>query len=97
MQTLTPGMINRFLWNLKEREVELRSLCLYQDGNMLLKKAYAPFSEDSLHPVYSVSKSFLSVLIGWLLEEKKLKLLDLIFSGVPVLCGKPCFLDCYNP
>lgn len=94
MQTLTPGMINRFLWNLKEREVELRSLCLYQDGNMLLKKAYAPFSEDSLHPVYSVSKSFLSVLIGWLLEEKKLKLSDpwiLYFPEYQSYAGSPAF------
>ncbi len=83
MRKITAEMSNRFLWNLREQQVELHSLCLYQDGEMLLKKAYAPFSEGSLHPVYSVSKSFLSVLIGWLVEEGKLKLSDAWLSYFP--------------
>lgn len=83
MQKVTAGMIDRFLWNLRERDVELHAVCLYQDGEMLLKKAYAPFSPDGLHPVYSVSKSFLSVLIGWLAEEGKLRLTDPWISYFP--------------
>lgn len=83
MQKLTKQIINCFLWNLRERNVEVRSVYLYQDGEVLLMQTYSPFQKDGLHPVYSISKSFLAAAIGWLIEEGKIRLEDTWISYFP--------------
>ena len=62
----------RMLANLEERGIEIRELTLIQGGERLLHRVWEPFREGDLHPVYSVTKSFLSVLIGWLIKEGRL-------------------------
>jgi CubicO group peptidase (beta-lactamase class C family) len=71
MEIFTQERIDQFLTLLKTNSVEIHAITIYQDGKLLLDQAYAPFEKTALHPLYSVSKSFLSIAVGYLVEEKK--------------------------
>ncbi|MCH3948182.1 MAG: beta-lactamase family protein [Olsenella sp.] len=54
---------------LRKREVEVRSLVVRQDGDVVFSHATAPFPLDHVHPLYSVTKSFTSCAVGMLVEQ----------------------------
>ena len=66
--------LNRFLVNLQSDNVECHAISVYQDGRNVLNKAFHPFRTKSLHPLYSVTKSFTSIAFGFMQEEKHLNL-----------------------
>jgi CubicO group peptidase (beta-lactamase class C family) len=69
MNKMTDTRIRRFLQGMNDDHQELRAAALYQDGRVLLNEAYEPYSRKSLHPVYSVTKSLVSIAIGFLVED----------------------------
>lgn len=83
MQIINSQTINRFLAILKERKVENHALSISQDGVVLLEKAFEPYTVKMIHPVYSVTKSFTSIAIGFLEQEGLLKLEDKWLSFFP--------------
>lgn len=75
------------LWlSLKECEFPVHSL-LADKGGTLLKEAYqAPYGKNDLHRMFSITKSFCSLTVGFLYEEGRLSLEDRITDYFPEYC-----------
>lgn len=62
-----------------EHNVDIHSVMVISDNKILLEKYYQGqdsihYSADTLHPMYSITKSFVSIAIGLLCKENKLAL-----------------------
>lgn len=76
------GVIN-FLKDLETAEIPMHSLILMRHGRICGETYYAPYKKDTLHRMFSQCKSMVSVGIGILESEGKLKLSDKIVSYFP--------------
>lgn len=83
MIELTEQRINQFLNNLKEKHIECHSIVIIQNGKTILEKSFYPYQNNIIHPVYSVSKSFTSIAIGQLIEQKQVDLNDTWITYFP--------------
>lgn len=72
--------IIRFIDELKKEHVNMHSFILYRRNSIIAEAYYAPYTRDTLHRVFSVTKSFTSVAIGILADEKKIDLDDKIID-----------------
>ena len=68
--------------------VEVRSVVVRQDGEVVFEHAAAPFALEHVHPLYSVTKSFTSVAVGMLVNEGRLSLADRWISYFPEYEGE---------
>lgn len=87
MEVLTQERIDQFLHLLRQSGVEVHAITIYQQGKCLLNRAFAPFETTALHPLYSVSKSFLSAAVGYLVED------GLVSLSAPWLTYCPEYAD----
>ena len=71
------------------RGISLHSLLVERDGELLIEAYAPPWGRDSLHRMYSVTKSVVSLAVGKLLEDGKLRLSDHITSYFPELLPDP--------
>lgn len=83
MITISQATIQHFLEILKSKNIECHALSISQNHHILLEKSFSPYTLDSLHPVYSVTKSFTSMAIGFLEEEGKININDSWLSYFP--------------
>ncbi|MFR7591012.1 MAG: serine hydrolase domain-containing protein [Longibaculum sp.] len=83
MQIIKKETISYFLNLLEKRHIECHALSICQNGHVLLEKAFSPYTLESLHPVYSVTKSFTSMAIGFLEAEGKLNIENSWISYFP--------------
>lgn len=65
-----------FIEHIKAHGVELHSFWMQQGEKCIAEGYYAPFHQAFQHRMYSVSKSFTSLAIGFLIEEGRLSLKD---------------------
>ena len=77
------GCISDFVERLKVHEVPLHSLLIMHHDKLITEGYYAPCTEDTLHRMFSISKSFTSIAIGLLAEDGKLSLDDPIVNYFP--------------
>ena len=79
--------ITEELWlSLKKCEFPVHSF-LAEKGGKLLKEAYeAPYGKDDFHRMFSITKSFCSLAVGFLYEENRLSLEDRITDYFPEYC-----------
>ena len=77
------GCINDFIERLRSHEVPLHSLLIMHRDRLITEGYYAPCTEDTLHRMFSVSKSFTSIAIGLLVDDGKLALDDPIVNYFP--------------
>lgn len=70
--------VEGFLAAVNRAGVCLHGFVLTCDGKKIAERYYEPFRADTLHRMYSVTKSFTSLAIGLLAEEGRLKLDDRI-------------------
>ncbi len=75
--------ILRFLNRLEAREIPMHSIHILHKDRLAAEGYYAPCQADTLHRMFSVSKSFTSIAIGLLAEEGKLSLSDRIVEYFP--------------
>ena len=75
--------VDKFLKDLEEAEIDLHSMALIYDGEVADERYFGPFQKDTLQRMYSVSKSFVSMAIGFLCQEGKLSLSDPILTYFP--------------
>ena len=75
--------IARFLSDLQRHEINMHSLMLLRGNDVFYERGWAPFSPDTPHRMYSITKTFTAVAIGFLLEEGKLSLDDPIIGYFP--------------
>ncbi len=73
----------KFIKTLENNRLHTHSLLLTRGDKIFCEKYYAPFDENFKHRMYSVSKSFVSVAIGLLIEDGKLSLEDKFISFFP--------------
>lgn len=78
----TEAIVN-FVNQLKENEVNLHGFLMIKGGNILAEGFCPPFQRDYIHRMYSITKSFVSLAIGCLIEEGKLRLDDHICDYFP--------------
>ena len=64
---------------------ETHSFMLIRHGKLLAEGYFAPYEKDVEHTLFSVSKSFASIAIGFLVEEGKIKTDDYVYTYFPEL------------
>ncbi len=77
------GCIVNFLTRLDRYGIPMHSVLLCRHGKLAAEGYYAPYRADTLHRMFSISKSFTSIAIGLLADEGKLSLDDCIVNYFP--------------
>lgn len=84
-QTVSPESLGissrailRFLDQIRQQRVCLHGFILARNSQIAAEGYWAPFTENRMHRMYSVSKSFVSLAIGLLIDQNKLHLDDLV-------------------
>lgn len=75
--------ITNFILRLQKQKVPMHSILVYRHDCLVTEGYYAPYQSDTLHRMFSISKSFTSIAIGLLADEGKLSLDDPIISYFP--------------
>lgn len=75
--------IANFIHRLKCKQVPMHSLLLMRKDRLIAEGYYAPYDANTLHRMFSISKSFTSIAVGLLAEEGKLSLDDTIVNFFP--------------
>ncbi len=89
-QTATPesrgipsGAIARYVEALNEQRLCLHSLMVIRGGAIVFDGQYSPMTSHQKHRLYSCSKSFVSMAVGLLEQEGKLRLDDRVADFFP--------------
>ncbi|MEZ4901033.1 MAG: serine hydrolase [Spirosomataceae bacterium] len=76
------GIVN-FLDAIAQSNHEFHSLMIVRHGKVVAEGWWSPYGANIKHTLYSMSKSFTSTAIGFLVAEKKLKVSDKVVSFFP--------------
>jgi len=77
------GAIARFLDVLEESRLCMHSVVILRGGDAVAEGYWKPFDAARKHRMYSVSKSFVSLAVGLMIDEGKLALEDRIVDFFP--------------
>ena len=80
--------IINFIHRLQSKQVPMHSLLLLHQHKLIAEGYYAPYAADTLHRMFSISKSFTSIAIGLLEAEGRLSLSDKICDYFPEYVSK---------
>lgn len=72
-----------YVLTLEESRLATHNILMMRHGKVIYEAYWEPFHKDFLHRMYSVSKCFVSLAIGFLLQEGKLSLDDTISKYFP--------------
>lgn len=72
--------ILNFLERVDRQQTNMHGFLLLRKGQIAAEGYWAPYSKNSIHRMYSVSKSFVSLAIGLMIDEGKVKLEDQVFK-----------------
>lgn len=75
--------VAKFIRKLEERGLYTHGILLMRGNNIFAEGYWAPFTKDTIHRMYSQTKSFAGIAIGLLEEEGKLRLDDTLASYFP--------------
>ena len=75
--------ITKFVEHLEGRKICLHSFMLMRRGEIAAEGYYPPFGPDTLHRMYSQSKTFVAMAIGMQIDEGKLGLNDKVADFFP--------------
>lgn len=84
---VAPAWIENFLDRLEEEHVSMHSFLLMRKGKLIYENYYAPYGPKVLHRMFSVTKSIVSLCIGILQSEGRLRLSDRIVDYFPEFAG----------
>lgn len=77
---IEPKNIINFIKELDEKRINMHSFLLLKDDTIVSEAYYAPYNRDTLHRMFSITKSFTSIAIGLLESEGKINLDDRIVT-----------------
>ncbi|RKM62047.1 class A beta-lactamase-related serine hydrolase [Butyrivibrio sp. CB08] len=80
---IEPAKIKKILETLDKKNIPMHSLLIMKDDKLVFEKYYAPYKRDTLHRMFSISKSFSAVAIALLSMEGKISLDDKICDYFP--------------
>ncbi|MFD0959077.1 serine hydrolase domain-containing protein [Paenibacillus chungangensis] len=66
--------ILNFLKRIDREQICMHGFLMLRQGRIASEGYWAPYTEDSMHRMYSVSKSFVSLAVGLMIDEGKLRL-----------------------
>lgn len=75
--------IANFMRRMQREGINFHSVLMLRGNDIFYEKYWAPFHADMPHRMYSVTKSFVSIAIGCLLEDGKIALGDPIVKYFP--------------
>lgn len=75
--------VKKYLDLLERRDIPMHSVLMMKGDRLFCEAYYSPFNKDTIHRMYSQTKSYVSVAIGLLIEEGKLSLDDKIADLFP--------------
>lgn len=75
--------LKNFLVRLENEQLPLHSAIIMRHGKICMEAYYKPYTRDTLHRMFSITKSFVSLGIGLLAQEGKLSLDDHIIDYFP--------------
>lgn len=78
--------ILNFINHIEQQKLCIHSFMFIRNGEIAAEGYYPPFTSDSLHRMYSTSKTFVAVAIGLLIDEGKITLQDKIVDFFPEYC-----------
>jgi CubicO group peptidase (beta-lactamase class C family) len=82
-QDVSSGTILGFLDAVKAAKLEFHSLMVLKHGQVIAEGWWKPYAPDLPHMLFSLSKSFTSSAIGFLVGDKKLSLDDSVIDFFP--------------
>ena len=82
-QGISSAAIKRFMEAADEQVDAMHSLMLVRHGHVVTESWWAPYSEESPHQLFSLSKSFTSTAVGLAINEGRLSLHDPILKFFP--------------
>lgn len=80
--------IIRCITRLQRKQIPMHSLLLLHHDKLITEAYYAPYTADTLHRMFSISKSFTSIAIGLLEAKGMLSLSDKICDYFPEYVSK---------
>ncbi len=80
---ISPSCIKGILKTLDSKDIPMHSLLIMKNGRLIFEKYYAPYTRDTLHRMFSISKSFTAVAIALLSMEGKIDPDDKITDYFP--------------
>lgn len=75
--------ILKYLKKLEDAELSVHDVIILRHDKICFEKYWEPFSENFLHRMYSASKSFIALAIGFLIQDGKISLDDKIVDLLP--------------
>ncbi len=75
--------IRKTLEFLDQKEVPMHSLLIMRRDKLIFEKYYKPYEKDTLHRMFSISKTFTALAISLLMDEEKIHYEDKIVSFFP--------------
>ncbi|MCD7806837.1 MAG: beta-lactamase family protein [Lachnospiraceae bacterium] len=88
-QGVPSDAIKNLVIKLSEHQLAMHSLLIARHGVLIAEIYYKPYTKDTLHRMYSATKSFVSLAIGLLIEDGKLSLNDHICQFFPEYVSPP--------
>lgn len=64
----------------QERGIELHDLMIVRGGKVCYEASWYPYGEDRLHMLYSLSKAFTAVGVGFAVQEGLFAVEDTVYS-----------------
>ncbi len=86
---ISASCITDALKEIDQKGIFMHSFLLWKDESLVAEGYYAPVKCNDLHRMFSVTKSFVSIAIGLLQEEKLLSLEDPIINFFPEYVPDP--------
>lgn len=75
--------VEKFIKTLEKRSARMHSVLFLRGDKLFGEYYWAPFNKDTCHRMYSQTKSYVAIAIGFLLDEGKLSLDDKIADFFP--------------
>ena len=87
--------IAKYIRLLEKRGMVMHSLLISKNDKLVSETYWAPFDKDTVHRMYSTTKTYVAIAIGILQDEGKLNINDPIlnYMGDEVIGNPPRFMD----
>ncbi|MFX1512758.1 MAG: serine hydrolase domain-containing protein [Promethearchaeota archaeon] len=68
--------LNQIKFHIQNQSIAIHSVLVVRNGYIVLEEYFSQYSQDTLHPLYSVTKSFISTLISITIQKGFINSLD---------------------
>lgn len=80
---INPKAVYDFIRSCEEKNIGIDSFMLLKNGKVVSEGYYPPYSKESAHVLYSMSKSFTATALGFAIAEGKISLDDSVSDFFP--------------